>query len=87
MFHLLFFFNEQADRGFAAGAIFLGGGERGRFGKKKGFSFYSSTTDFREKRNPLQADSIVRYIVVVFCVFTLDTPYRGPPYTQTDTDR
>ena len=49
-------FVKQADRGCAAGAFFCWGG-RGRLGKKVCNALRA--TDFREERNPLQADSIV----------------------------
>jgi len=49
-------FRVQADRGCAVGAIFRGGGT-GHF--DKGVSYTPRATDFREERNPPQADIIV----------------------------
>jgi hypothetical protein len=53
----------QADRGCAAVAFFWGGG-RGRLGKKGCYA--PRATNFREERNPPQADSIVRFTVVLY---------------------
>jgi hypothetical protein len=51
-----FIVTRQADRGCAAGAFFCGG-RRGRL-DKKGCNASRGATDFREERNPPQADSI-----------------------------
>ena len=45
----------QADRGFAAGAVFFLGGGKGAFWQKRCNA--PRATDFREKRNPPQADN------------------------------
>jgi hypothetical protein len=47
----------QADRGFAMVAFFFGG--EGGLSSKKGVTLRVGATDFREERNPPQADSIV----------------------------
>ena len=47
----------QAKRGFAAGAVLFDLGGNGVFWQKKGCNA-PRATDFREKRNPPQADSI-----------------------------
>ena len=53
---ILIILGVQADRGCAAGAFFCWG-RRGRLGKKVCNALRA--TDFREERNPPQADSIV----------------------------
>ena len=43
---------KQANIGFAAEAVFLGGGGRGRFTQKKGVTLLPWATDFWEKNSP-----------------------------------
>jgi hypothetical protein len=49
-YFMFFFFNEQADRGFAAGAIFFLGGGKGGVSAKKGFQLLKLHYGFLRKK-------------------------------------
>jgi hypothetical protein len=51
---------KHADIGFAAEAVFLGGG-RGHFSQKKGVTLLPRATDFREKKFSASSIRIVSY--------------------------
>ena len=76
--NFIFFKLKQADRGCAAGAFFCWGG-RGRLGKK--VCNAPRATDFREERNPQQADSIVSVLIdsklctIQYCNITILLQY------------
>jgi hypothetical protein len=68
--------------GFAAEAVFLGGGERGRFAPKKGVTLLPRATDFQEKKSPqAQARSVARlfwyWFEVLFCGGSQNSTSKG----------
>jgi hypothetical protein len=58
---------KQADIGFAAEAVFLGRGRRGRFAPKKGVMLLPRATDFREKKFSAISIRIVSYCKYDMC--------------------